>query len=425
MPERKLIDECVHCGFCLPACPTYNNWNEEMDSPRGRIYLMKSLLEKKIELTDAVRGHFDKCLGCMSCVTACPSGVKYDKLIEDQRAELERQKPRPPADRFFRAMLFSLFPYPARLRALLFFQLLYVKSGLRWLFHKIGVFKLVPRRYAQLERVMPDVGAHHLSARLPVFSAATAPRRGRVALLAGCVQRVYFPGVNEATIRVLNAEGYDVSVPEGQGCCGALSLHVGREDESKALARDMIELFLHDPVDAVIVNSAGCGSHMKTLGRLFRHEEQYAQRAHQFDVLVKDITEFLAGIEPVAKRHPVNVRAAMHDACHLRHAQRIIEQPRKLLRGIPGLTLLDVPDAEQCCGSAGVYNLIEPESAEQIGTRKVDNVLSLSPQLLVSGNPGCTLQIQAKLRDRGLTLPALHPIELLDRSIRGEDSPAV
>jgi glycolate oxidase iron-sulfur subunit len=423
LPERKLIDECVHCGFCLPACPTYQNWGEEMDSPRGRIYLMKSLLEKKIALTDAVQGHFDKCLGCMSCVTACPSGVKYDKLIEDQRAELERAKPRKPGDRFFRSMLFALFPYPARLRALLLFQILYVKSGARWLFHKIGLFKMVPSRFAQLERVMPDVGAHHLTARLPVFSAATAPRRGRVALLAGCVQRVYFPGVNEATIRVLNAEGYDVVVPEGQGCCGALSLHVGREEESKRLAREMIELFLHDPVDAVIVNSAGCGSHMKTLGRLFRHDGEYAQRAHQFDVLAKDITEFLAGVEPIAKRHPIPVRAAMHDACHLRHAQRIIEQPRKLLRTIPGLTLLEVPDAEQCCGSAGVYNLIEPESADQIGTRKVDNVLSVSPELLVSGNPGCTLQIQAQLRDRGLTLPALHPIELLDRSIRGDAAP--
>jgi glycolate oxidase iron-sulfur subunit len=419
VPERSLIDECVHCGFCLPACPTYHNWGEEMDSPRGRIYLMKALHEQKIELTDKVRGHFDACLGCMSCVTACPSGVKYDKLIEDQRAEMEREKPRKPGDRLFRAMLFALFPYPARLRALLYFQLLYVKTGLRWLLHKIGLFKIVPSRLAQLERVMPEVGARHIVARLPVFSAATAPRRGRVALLAGCVQRVYFPGVNEATIRVLNAEGYDVVLPEGQGCCGALSLHVGREDESKALAREMIELFLHDPVDAVVINSAGCGSHMKTLGRLFRHEQDYAERAHRFDLLVKDITEFLAGIEPRAERHPVRLRAAMHDACHLRHAQRIIEQPRKLLRAIPGLTLLEVPDAEQCCGSAGVYNLIQPESADQIGTRKVENVLSLSPELLISGNPGCTLQIQAKLRDRGLELPALHPIELLDLSIRG------
>src|SRR5207237_695581 len=264
----------------------------------------------------------------MSCVTACPSGVKYDRLIEDQRAELERHKPRTPGDRLFRAMLFALFPYPARLRFLLFFQILYVKSGLRWLLHKIGLFKIVPRRLAQLERVMPDVGAHHLAARLPVFSAAAAPRRGRVALLAGCVQRVYFPGVNEATIRVLNAEGFGVGL-----------------------------------------------------------------------------------------------RAAMHDACHLRHAQRIVEQPRKLLGAIPGLTLLEVPDPEQCCGSAGVYNLIQPESADQIGTRKVENVLSISPELLVSGNPGCTLQIQAKLRDRGVTLPALHPIELLDRSIRGEPPP--
>src|SRR5438067_9926735 len=233
-----------------------------MDSPRGRIYLMKGLLEKKIELTDKVRGHFDACLGCMACVTACPSGVKYDRLIEDQRAELERNKPRTPDDRLFRAMLFALFPYPARLRFLLFFQILYVKSGLRWLLHKIGLFKIVPRRLAQLERVMPDVGAHHLAARLPVFSAAAAPRRGRVALLAGCVQRVYFPGVNEATIRVLNAEGCDVVVPPDLGCCGALSAHAGRDEEAQRFANEAIAVLETLDVDAIVVNAAGCGSFM-------------------------------------------------------------------------------------------------------------------------------------------------------------------
>jgi glycolate oxidase iron-sulfur subunit len=422
-PERKLVDECVHCGFCLPWCPTYQNWGEEMDSPRGRIYLMKGLLEHKVQLTDAVRGHFDACLGCMACVTACPSGVKYDALIEQQRAALEEHKPRKPFDRLFREMIFALFPHPARLRVMLWLQAFYQRSGLQWLLRKIGFFKLVPRRLAQLERVMPSVGSHELRAHLPSFSAATAPRRGRVALLAGCVQRVYFPGVNEATIRVLNAEGYDLVVPEEQGCCGALSLHAGREKESKALARAMIETFEREPVDAILVNAAGCGSHMKTLGRLFADEPAFAERAHQFDLRVRDVTEFLASLKPIAARHPVRVRAAMHDACHLRHAQRIFEEPRALLRAIPELTLLEVPDPDQCCGSAGIYNLIQPESAEAIGKRKVDNVLSTAAELLVSGNPGCTLQIQAILRDRGLTLPALHPIELLDLSIRGLGTP--
>ena len=418
-PDRKLVDDCVHCGFCLPACPTYQNWGEEMDSPRGRIYLMKGLLEHRVQLTDAVRGHFDACLGCMACVTACPSGVKYDALIEQQRAQLERDKPRKLFDRLFRAMIFALFPHPARLRAMLWVQALYQKSGVQWLLRRLGFFKLMPRRLAQLERVMPSVGVHELRARLPAFSAATSSRRGRVALLAGCVQRVYFPGVNEATIRVLNAEGYDVLLPEEQGCCGALSLHAGREHEAKELARAMIEMFEREPVDAVLVNAAGCGSHMKTLGRLFADEPAFAERGHQFDLRVRDVTEFLAAVKPAAARHPVRVRAAVHDACHLRHAQRIFEEPRALLRGIPELILLEVPDPEQCCGSAGIYNLIQPESAEAIGKRKVDNVLSTNAELLVSGNPGCTLQIQAILRDRGFSLPALHPIELLDLSIRG------
>jgi glycolate oxidase iron-sulfur subunit len=356
----------------------------------------------------------------MACVTACPSGVKYDALIEQQRAALEHQKPRKPGDRLFREMIFALFPHPARLRVMLWVQALYQKSGLQWLLRKIGFFKLVPRRLAQLERVMPSVGSRELRAHLPAFSAATALRRGRVALLAGCVQRVYFPGVNEATIRVLNAEGYDVLVPEEQGCCGALSLHAGREEESKRLARAMIETFEREAVDAVLVNAAGCGSHMKTLGRLFADEPAFTERAHRFDLRVRDVTEFLASVPPVAARHPVRVRAAMHDACHLRHAQRVFEEPRALLRGIPELTLLEIPDADQCCGSAGIYNLIQPESAEAVGKRKVDNVLSTAPELLVSGNPGCTLQMQAILRDRGLSLPALHPIELLDVSIRGE-----
>jgi glycolate oxidase iron-sulfur subunit len=417
VPERKLIDDCVHCGFCLPACPTYHNWGEEMDSPRGRIYLMKGLSDGKIALNDTVISHFDRCLGCMACVTACPSGVRYDVLIEEQRAEIEAARPRGLFDRLFRALVFALFPYPSRLRTAAFFQLLYVKSGLRWLLHALRLPSLLPPRLAQLERLMPDVTVRTLRARLPEVVPAQGERRARVALLAGCVQRVYFPEVNAATLRVLAAEGCEVLVPPAQGCCGALSLHAGRDGEARELARALVQSFPAD-VDAVVVNAAGCGSHLKELPRILRGDA----RAEAFAAKVRDVTEFLAGMPPRATRHPLAVRAAYHDACHLRHAQRIVEPPRELLRGIPGLTLVEIADSDQCCGSAGVYNLVQPQSARQVGERKVANVLDAAPELLVSANPGCTLQIQSILRDRGLSLRAAHPIEVLDASLRGGDT---
>src|SRR5437588_3485649 len=385
-----------------------------MDSPRGRIYLMKGVDERKLSLNDNVVAHFDACLGCMACVTACPSGVQYDALIEQQRVEIEAHYRRGLFDRLFRAMIFALFPHPTRLRIAAFFQLLYVKSGLRWLLRALRLPSLLPPRLAQLEKLMPEVSARALTAKLPEFTPAVGERRARVALLAGCVQRVYFPDVNAATIRVLAAEGCDVVVPRRQGCCGALSLHAGRERESRELAQELVATFPQD-VDAIIVNAAGCGSHLKTLQRCLRDDA----RAEAFAAKVRDVTEFLGALPARAERHRMEVRAAYHDACHLRHAQRIVEEPRQLLRGIPGLTLLEIADSDQCCGSAGIYNLVEPESARQIGERKVANVLEASPELLVSANPGCTLQIQSILRDRGLSLRAAHPIEVLDASIRG------
>jgi glycolate oxidase iron-sulfur subunit len=385
-----------------------------MDSPRGRIYLMKGLTDGKLPLNHKVVAHFDACLGCMGCVTACPSGVQYDALIEEQRGEVEAGYRRGLLDRLFRALIFALFPHPTRLRIAAFFQFLYVKSGLRWLFRALRLPSLFPARLAQLEKLMPDVTARTLTAKLPEMVSAVGERRARVGLLAGCVQRVYFPDVNAATLRVLAAEGCEVVVPPTQGCCGALSLHAGRDGEARELARALVASF-PDDLDAIIVNAAGCGSHLKTLSRWLRGDA----RAEAFAAKVRDVTEFLAALPARAPRHAIPVRAAYHDACHLRHAQRIVEQPRELLRGIPGLTLLEIADSDQCCGSAGIYNLVQPESARQIGERKVANVLDASPELLVSANPGCTLQIQSILRDRGLSLRAAHPVEVLDASIRG------
>ena len=411
-----LISDCVHCGFCLPACPTYASWGLEMDSPRGRIDLMKGVEEGAIPLSATVVEHFDRCLGCMACVTACPSGVRYDILIESTRARVEKQFPRSPLDRAFRNLIFSIFPYPERLRALRAPLGIYVRSGLRRLVHGLGLPRLLPARLRQLEELAPPATEGEP---LPVHVSAEGTARLRVGLVAGCVQRVFFPNVNAATLRVLAAEGCEVVVPPDQGCCGALSLHSGRDDEAKRFARALIDRFEDEPLDAILINAAGCGSTLKQYGELFAAEPAYREKAERFAERVRDINEFLAALEPRAPRGRIEKRIAYHDACHLAHAQRIREQPRELLRGIPGVELVEIPDGEQCCGSAGTYNLFEPESAREIGDRKVDNLLATGADLLASANPGCTLQIQSRLRARGKTIDAAHPIEILDLSIGG------
>ncbi|MFI5166695.1 MAG: (Fe-S)-binding protein [Thermoanaerobaculales bacterium] len=419
MAGRSLLDDCVHCGFCLPTCPTWVSWGEEMDSPRGRIDLMRSLAEGKVTLDANVLRHFDDCLGCMACVTACPSGVKYDVLIEETRARIEREAHRPLADRVHRALIFALFPYPRRLKAMLLPLWLYTQSGLASLVLRSGVLRLLPARMREMIELLPPVRARQLRASLPAITPAHGTRRTRVGLVAGCVQRVFFPEVNEATIRVLAAEGCEVIVPPGQGCCGALSVHAGRADEALAMARRMIATFEALELDAILVNAAGCGSTLKDYGRLLAHDPEWSERAATFAAKVRDITEFLAKLEPIAPRHPLAMRVAYHQACHLGHAQRVVEQPRALLRGIPGLTVLEVPDGDQCCGSAGIYNLVNPASAEEIGERKAERILSTGAEVLASGNPGCTLQIGRILKKQGRALPALHLIEILDASIAG------
>ncbi|HEX3479568.1 MAG TPA: heterodisulfide reductase-related iron-sulfur binding cluster [Kofleriaceae bacterium] len=416
--KRRLLDDCVHCGFCLPACPTYQSWGEEMDSPRGRIHLMKLIADAKQPLTSAAVDHFDRCLGCMACMTACPSGVQYGALIEQTRAMVERDHRRGLADRLFRGMIFALFPYPRRLKLAMVGQLIYQRTGLRWLAHRLGLVRLLPRRLRNLEALMPPVSVAKLADRLPAALPAAGPRRTRVAVLPGCVQRVYFPEVNQATLRVLAAEGCEVVVPPALGCCGALSLHAGRDGEARRFARAAIEVLEQTGADAIAVNAAGCGSSMKEWGHLLADDPAWAERARTIAAKVKDVSELLAGQPAVARRHPVRLRVAYHDACHLAHAQRIRAEPRALLAAIPGLELVEL-DSDTCCGSAGVHNLLEPESAREIGERKVDSVIAAAPDLLVSANPGCTLQIQMLLRERGRDVRTAHPIEVLDASIRG------
>ena len=415
-PDPELIADCVHCGFCLPSCPTYALWGEEMDSPRGRIQLMKMVSQGEIGLSETVTRHWDQCLGCMACVTACPSGVKYDQLIEATRAQIERHVPRSASDRLFREAIFSVFPYPERMRALLPALRVYQRLGGKRLMRS-GLARRLPERLRALEAMAPELPAG--AARLPDFIPAQGTRRMRVGLLLGCVQRVFFSDVNAATVRVLTAEGCEVVAPAAQGCCGALSMHAGRDEEGLAFARHLIEIFERADVDAIVVNVAGCGSNLKDYGRLLADDPSWAERARACSAKTRDISEFLAELEPVAPRLTIRARVAYHDACHLAHAQGIRKQPRAILAAIPGLEVVSPPESELCCGSAGIYNLVEPEAAADLGERKARNILSVTPDALVASNPGCLLQINAALGRLGARLPTLHPIELVDASIRG------
>jgi len=429
---REVAKDCVHCGFCLPACPTYQLWAEEMDSPRGRIYLVNQILDGA-ELTATAAEHFDRCLGCMACMTACPSGVQYDQLIEAARVWTEEARSsgpapveasadgkRPARDRIARAAIFSVFPYPRRLRALTAPLRAAQRTGLdRRLARSSLPARVSPVLGAALRLAPPSVSA--AAARpLPERVPALGTRRAVVGMLTGCVQSVFFPRVNAATARVLAAEGCDVIIPRGQGCCGALSLHSGREAEAGAFARRTIAVFEQAGVDAVVVNSAGCGSAMKEYERLLGSADGgWAERAAEMSGKVRDLAEFLVDLGPAAPRHPLPVTAAYHDACHLAHAQRITRQPRDLLRAIPELTLVEVPDAGTCCGSAGVYNLLQPAAASELGARKAASVLATGASLLISANPGCSLQIVSALAGRGQGIAVAHTAEVLDASIRG------
>jgi glycolate oxidase iron-sulfur subunit len=415
-PDKDLIDECVHCGFCLPTCPTYVLFGEEMDTPRGRIYLMNKGLDEE-PMNDEMVRHWDLCLGCMACVTACPSGVQYDKLIESTRQQVERRYERRADDKAFREMIFQFFPYPNRLRAVAAPMRLYQRFGIGDKLRRAGIMQRIPARMRAMEALLPDLPKEE---KIPDLTGPVGEKRRRVGVLTGCVQRVFFSHVNAATVRVLAAEGCEVVAPE-QGCCGALSTHAGREEESLDFARKTIDTFEGLDLDNVVVNAAGCGSTMKEYGYLLRDDPEYAERAKVFSANVRDVSEFLQELGPVAERNPLPVTAAYHDACHLAHAQGVRKQPRQTLKQIPGMSVKEIREAEICCGSAGIYNMVEPEPASELGERKANNILKTGAQMIVTSNPGCMLQIQASLKKMGHGgLPMAHPVEVLDASLRGE-----
>ena len=415
-PAPDLINQCVHCGFCLPACPTYVLWGNEMDSPRGRIYLMKMASDGATAMTDPWVQHIDTCLGCMSCMTACPSGVDYAKLIEATRAQVERRHPRSASERLHRWMIFSTFPRVDRLRLLRVLLRAYQKSGLQSLVRGSGLLKLFPRQLRAMEALMPKLGA---SQTIASITPARGEKRKRVGLLLGCVQREFMPEINAATVRVLAAEGCEVIAPPDQPCCGALMVHAGEEAPALDLARRVIDVFERAPVDVIITNAGGCGSNVREYGYQLRDDPQYAERAARFSAKCKDVAEFLEELGATAVRHPLKMRVAYHDSCHLQHAQRVRTQPRAQLSAIPGVELVELSEAALCCGSAGIYNLVQSNTADQLADRKARHITTAGPEVVATGNVGCMLQIAAALERQGQKTPVLHTIQLIDASLRG------
>jgi glycolate oxidase iron-sulfur subunit len=356
----------------------------------------------------------------MACVTACPSGVQYEDLLEATRPQIERQQRRSLGDRLFRRWVFAVFPHPARLRLAAMLLWMYQRVGVRSLVRRSGLRQLLPRRLAALDALAPDVRLAALWARLPERLPPVGPGRLKVGMLTGCVQSVFFADVNAATARVLTAEGCEVTVPTEQGCCGALEAHTGQQAAASQRAKAIITAFDDTGVDLVVTNAAGCGSNLKRYGRLLADDPAWAQRAAAFAARVRDVTELLVALEPRAARQPLPGRVAYHDACHLAHAQGLRREPRALLQSIPDLQLLDLPEPDMCCGSAGVYNLLEPEPAADLGRRKAELIRAAAPQAVASANPGCLLQLRRHLGDG---LPLLHPVQLVDCSIRGVPPP--
>lgn len=390
-----------------------------MDSPRGRIYLMKLAAEGAAQMTPKWVSHFDTCLGCMACMTACPSGVDYGKLIEATRAQIERNFPRSSAEKRHRHFLFDMFTRPDRLRRLRAPLLAYQKSGLQSLVRGLRLTKLLPKKWETMEALLPRLTSQEA---VPEVTRAVGVKRRRVGLLLGCVQREFFSQVNTATVRVLAAEGCEVVAPQAQTCCGALLVHAGEEAAAIELAKKTIDVFKQANVETVVTNAAGCGSNVKEYAHLLRDDPEYAERARNFSAKCKDITEVLAELEPRSQRHPLKLRVAFHDSCHLQHAQGVRSQPRALLAGIPGLELAEIPESAICCGSAGIYNLVQPDAANSLGARKAELISQLKADVVATGNPGCVLQLRSSLSRQHQKTPVVHTIQILDASLCGQSA---
>jgi glycolate oxidase iron-sulfur subunit len=417
--DYELFLDCVHCGLCTASCPTYVELGNENDSPRGRIYLMRAVTDGRLDLTPDVRRHLELCLDCRACETACPSGVQYGKLIEPFRVAMEQSAEGMAAksdDWFHRWILFGLFPYPDRLRLALAPARIAQALRLDRVAEALGLFKLLPSRLRQLAQTLPP--RRKAEPQLPEFLPAIGARRAKVALFTGCVGDALFRHTNWATARVLQQNGCDVVIPRSQACCGAIHFHAGSSEPARAFADANVRAFNIADVDAVVTNIAGCGAMLKDYGHHWHDADQQARES--LSGKVRDINEFLADLGLVPPKGEINAVVTYHDACHLNHAQKIREQPRRLLAAIPGLTLRELPETDLCCGAAGTYNLTEPEMATRLSRRKLKNILSTGASVVVTANAGCLLQIQREARVQGHVLSIVHPMDLLDMSYRGE-----
>ena len=411
------VNQCVHCGLCLAYCPTFSELGTEMDSPRGRIFMIKSLAEGRMSLTDSVVNHLSLCLDCRACETVCPAGVPYGRLIEAAKAEIEQARPGGAARRIFRWLNFGLLlGHPALLRAAVASLRAYQVSGLQRLVRATGLVGLLPGTLPAWEQLLPQIPPASERRPLPSRIAAEGERRGRVAMLEGCIQSVVFGAHNRATARVLARNGWDVVVPPGQGCCGALNAHGGDHARAVEMAKRTIDAFETVQADAVVVNTSGCGAHMKAFGTLLAGDPAYAARAERFARSVQDISELLAREPLRGPLAPVPMTVAYHDPCHVVHGQKIRTPPRRLLAQIPDLTLVELTESDWCCGSAGIYNLTQPEMAARLSQRKVNHIVETGAQAVVTANPGCILQIEQGLRARGCDVKVLHLVEVLDKA---------
>jgi len=414
--SEKILRTCVHCGFCTATCPTYLLLGDELDSPRGRIYLIKDMLENGKPATEEVVKHVDRCLSCLSCMSTCPSGVHYMHLVDHARAHIEETYTRSWHDRLLRKVLAAILPYPGRFRAAMLMALIGKPFA-----PVLGVIPVVGSRLKAMLALAP--------ARLPTRSAMEGPhsfpppaeRKKRVALLSGCAQPVLDPAINEATIRLLNRHGVEVVLPKGEGCCGALVHHMGQEHDALSFARKNIDAWMAEVdgegLDAILITASGCGTTIKDYGFMFRNEPAYAEKGAKVSALAKDVTEFLETLE-LAPTRDVALPIAYHSACSMQHGQQLKDGPKRLLSGA-GFKVKEVPEGHICCGSAGVYNILQPEIAGKLRERKIGNIERTKPMLVATGNIGCMTQLAKGFSDKGATTPIVHTAELLDWATGG------
>ncbi len=414
VPTWELLRTCVHCGLCLNHCPTYKVLGMEMDSPRGRIYQVLHVNEGDMAMSEAFATHIDRCLGCLACETACPSGVQYGRIVERARAQIEQKYKRPLLTRLLRNLFYrKIIVHFGRLRFMARLVRFYQRSGLQALLRKTGLLKLFG--VADLDRLAPQIDKEFFFGEIGKVFPAAGARRGKVAFLAGCINNVAFSHLNHATIRVLTQNGIEVHVPAGQGCCGALHAHAGFREDARQLARNNIKVFLAGDYDAIVTNAAGCGSNMKEYDDLLEHDPEFAARAKEFKAKAKDITEYLAQVGLLSPKKKITQKVAYQDPCHLANAQRIRIQPRELLKAI-GAQLVELPHPDQCCGSAGVYNVAQNELSMKILDAKMDDVTSVSSDMIATANVGCMIQLRAGMEMRGLSIPVKHVVELLEEA---------